>query len=111
MRFGGKVDHGVDGLAAHRLLGRDGVADVCLDEHDPVLDVGQVGSVAGVGEDVVDDDMVLGVLLDPVAGEVRPDETGTSRDEKAHRAAIVVPPRDRLLVPFSRDGGARHHPP
>ena len=67
------------------------VADVALDEDDPVLDVGQVGSVAGIGEHVVGDDMVLGVLFDPVAGEVRPDETGTSRHEKAHKCGHVSP--------------------
>ena len=91
MRLGGEVDDRVDLLAPQRLLGGLRVADVALDEDDPVLDVGQVGSVAGVGEDVVDDDMVLGVLFDPVAGEVRPDETGTSRDEKAHSGGHISP--------------------
>ena len=85
MGLGGEVDNGVDLLAPQRLFGRGRVADVPLDEDDPVLDVGQVGTVAGIGEHVVDDDMVLGVLFDPVAGEIRPDETGTSRHEKAHR--------------------------
>ena len=76
----------LDCLAPQGLLRRDGVADVRLDEGDPVLDVGQVGSVAGIGEHVVDDDMVIGVLLHPITGEIRPDETGTSRDKKAHGA-------------------------
>ena len=78
-------------FAPQRLLGRRRIADVPLDEHDLVFDVGQVGSVAGIGEHVVDDDMVLGVLLHPVTGEIRPDETGTSRDEKAHTAADGSP--------------------
>ena len=91
VRFGGEVDDGVDPLAPQGLFGRYRVADVPLDEDDPVLDVGQAGSVAGVGEDVVDDHMVLGVLFDPVTGEVRPDETGTSRDEKAHNAGDISP--------------------
>ena len=84
VRLGGEVDDRVDLLATEGLFGRVGVADIPPDEDDPVLDVGQVGSVAGVGEDVIDDHMVLGMLLHPVAGEVGPDETGTSRDEKAH---------------------------
>ena len=67
------------------------VADVALDEDDPVLDVGQVGPVAGVGEHVVGDDMVVGVLLDPVADEVRPDEAGTPGHEKAHSGPMLAP--------------------
>ena len=78
-------------FAPQGLLGGRRIADVPLDEHDLVFDVGQVGSVAGVGEHVVDDDMVLGVLLHPVTGEIRPDETGTSRDEKAHKGDDVSP--------------------
>ena len=35
--------------------------------------------------------MVLGVLFDPVADEVRPDEAGSSRYEKAHKVESVVP--------------------
>ena len=91
VRLGGEMDDRVDPLAPQRLLGGGRVADVALDEDDPVLDVGQAGSVAGIGEDVVDDDMVLGVLFDPVSGEVRPDETGTSRHEKAHSAGNISP--------------------
>ena len=99
VRLGGEVDDRVDPLAPQGLLGGRGVTDVSLDEDDPVLDVGQAGSVAGVGEDVVHDHMVLGVLFHPVAGEVRPDETGTSRDEKAHSGRDISP------------GPAHHHCP
>ena len=101
VRLGGEVDDRVDVLTTQRLLGHRLVADVALDEDDPVLDVGQAGSVAGVGEDVVDDDMVLWVLFDPVSGEVRPDETGTSRDEKAHSAGNVSPGPEHPPWPWS----------
>ena len=115
VRLGGEVDDRVDRLAPQRLLGGRRVADVALDEDDPVLDVGQVGSVAGVGEHVVDDDVVLGVPFDPVAGEVRPDETGTSRDEKAHRAghASCPPPGEAPAGSGAAqvdDVAGRHHP-
>ena len=71
VRLGGEVDDRVD-LLAPRAFSAARVADVALDEDDPVLDVGQVGSVAGIGEHVVDDDMVLGVLLDPVSAKFDP---------------------------------------
>ena len=64
-----------------RLLGRLEIADVPLDEDDAVLDVGQVGAVPGIGQHVEGHHLVLGVLLDPVADEVRPDEAGTSGHE------------------------------
>ena len=97
--------------SAQRLLGhRVEVADVPLDEDDPVLDVGQVGSVAGVGEHVVDDDVVVGVLFDPVADEVRPDETGTSGHEKAHRAAMLAQARVAPCpVAAGPEAAAWHH--
>ena len=60
------------------------VADVALDEGDPVLDVVQVRPVAGVGEHVEGHHGVVGVALDPVADEVRTDESGTAGHEKSH---------------------------
>ena len=60
------------------------VADVALDEGDPVLDVGQVGPVAGVGQHVEGHHRVLGVVLDPVPDEVRADEAGAAGDEQSH---------------------------
>ena len=51
--LGGEVDDRVDGVLAQRGQGELAVADVAVDEGDPVLDVGQVGPVPGVGEGVV----------------------------------------------------------
>ena len=62
------------------------VADVALDEHDPVLDRREVRPVARVGQEVVDDDVVVRVVLEPVVDEVRADEAGAAGDEKSHRA-------------------------
>ena len=67
--------------SARVLADRLEIADVALDEGDPVLDVGQVGAVAGVGEHVEGDHVVVGVLLDPVADEVGADEAGTAGHE------------------------------
>ena len=70
VRLGRKVDDGVDLVGPQRLLGQRTVANVAVHEDDPVLDIGQVGSVAGIGEHVVRNDVVLGMLFDPVADEV-----------------------------------------
>ena len=66
--LGGEVDHRVDGVLAQPGRGKLAVANVTLDEDDAVLDVGQVGPVSGVGEGVVGDDAVAGVVLRPSSG-------------------------------------------
>ena len=48
------------------------------------LDVVEVGAVAGVGEQVERDDVVVRMALEPVADEVRADEPGAAGDEQAH---------------------------
>ena len=53
------------------------------DEDDPVVDVGEALAVARVGEQVVGDDVVVRVPLEPVADEVRADESGRAGDEDA----------------------------
>ena len=67
-----------------RLGGCLEVADVALDEGAPVRHVVEVGQVAGVGEHVVGDDGVVGVLVHPVAHEVGADEPGAAGHEEVH---------------------------
>src|SRR5665213_364017 len=82
--LGGEVNDDVDVVLGQR--GRHGleVADVPLYEGDPVLDVGQVGPVAGIGEDVVGHHDIVRVAVDPVADEVRADEPGAAGHEESH---------------------------
>ena len=86
VRLGGEVDDHPDLLAPHRALRKLAVADVSLDERDPVLDRGQIGTVARVREQVVDDHVVVRIPLEPVVDEVRADEARAARDEESHRA-------------------------
>ena len=90
MRLGREVHDDVDPLARKRLLRELDVADVALDEDDPVLDVDEARAVAGVRQQVVGDDVVVRVLLEPVVDEVRADEAGPAGDEKTHRAKATA---------------------
>ena len=103
--LGREMDDGVDLLVTQRLLGQGAVTDVTLDEDDGIFDVGQIRSVAGVGEHVIGDDVVLRMLFDPVADEVRPDETGSSRHEKAHKGESVA-----AIFRLLGDGSTRGRP-
>ncbi len=100
--LGRKVDDGVDLLVTQRLLGQGTITDITAHEDDRIFDIGQIRSVAGIGEHVIGDDMVLGMPFDPVADEVRPDEAGTSRHEKAHTGESVAP-----IFPFLGEGPGR----
>ena len=81
VRLGGEVDDDV-GLVAGQGGRHDlQIADVTLDELDPVLHVGQVGPVSGVGEHVEGQHVVVGVVGDPVTDEVGSDEAGATGDE------------------------------
>ena len=66
MAFGGKVDDAVDIVLLHQRQDGVEIADVGLDERIVgfVLDVLQVGKVAGVGQLVEVDDMIIGILVD-----------------------------------------------
>ncbi len=86
MRLGREVDDDVDRVVAQSRLGQRAIADVAFDEVDPLLDRGQALPVAGVREQVVDDDMVVGMPFEPVVDEVRADEAGAAGDEESHRA-------------------------
>ena len=85
VRLGREVHDDFDPLVAERALGV-AVADVALHEHDPVVDRGEVRPVAGIREQVEDDDVVVRVPLEPVVHEVRADEAGPAGDEQPHDA-------------------------
>jgi len=68
VRLGGEVDDGVDLFGTERLLRTQAIADVALHEHDPIFDVGQIRSVAGIGEDVVGDDVIFRDAAPPSSG-------------------------------------------
>ncbi|MNY39799.1 hypothetical protein D3C86_1745020 [compost metagenome] len=80
MGLGGEVHDGV-GLGRERVdEGR--VADVAVDEAEAGvgLKILEARQVAGVGQRVEDDDLVLGMLVQDVAREVGADETGAAGD-------------------------------
>ena len=85
VRLGSEVDDRVELLLAQHALGELAVADVSFDEDDPVVHVLEACSVARVGEQVEDDDVIVRVPLEPVADEVRADEPGAAGDEDPHR--------------------------
>src|SRR5206468_10742269 len=73
-----------------RLFGEVAIADVPMDEDDPVLDACQVGAVAGVRQEVVDDDVIVRIPLAPVVDEVGADEPGSTGDEQPHEAGRLA---------------------
>ena len=90
MRLGGEVHDDVDLLVFEGLGHRVQVPDVAFDKGDPVLQVGQVGPVAGIGEHVVGDHPVVGMPIGPETDEIRPDEAGTAGDQKTHDRASLL---------------------
>ena len=86
VRLGSEVDHDLRAALAQRRLGELAIADVALDERDPILDHGQALPVTRIGEEVVDDELVSGVTREPVVDEVGADEAGSAGDEETHGA-------------------------
>ena len=82
MALGCQVDDAIHLLLLHQLVERLEVADVHLHEFvvGLVLHVLEVGEVAGVGELVEVDDVVVGVLVDKEADHVRADEACAAGD-------------------------------
>ena len=66
------------------------VADVPVDELDPVLHVGEAAAVAGIRQEVEDDDAVVGMAFEPVVDEVRADEAGAAGDDEEHGASLAA---------------------
>src|SRR5581483_8449641 len=81
VRLGGEVDDDLDLLLGEQPLAQLEVADVALDEAnvEPV----EVAPVAGVREQVEDDDAIAGLPLEVAPDEVRADEAGGAGDEEA----------------------------
>jgi hypothetical protein len=118
-----EVDHDVDLPILERGSGELGIGDVAVYEDKPILQIGEALAVPCIGEQVVRDDLVLGMALDPVAHEVRADEPRSARDEEAHRHSLdadeeglqpltpVGQARDvRMLTPQHGIGRARRRP-
>ena len=83
MTFGGEVDDAVDVLLFEQTTHGGVVADVEAGEFivRRVFHVGEVGQVAGVGEDVEADDVVVGIFANKTAYDVVADETGAAGDD------------------------------
>ena len=90
-----------------RRLGELAVADVALHERDPILDGRQALAISGVREQVVDDELVVRVALEPVVDEVGADEPGSAGDEEAHprKASRDPSPRGRHEARRASAGG------
>ena len=92
VRLGREVDHGVG--ARHAASHRARVRDVALDPAIPAAavahDIGKVGRVTRVGEQVEIDDADLAVGGKHMPDEIRADESQAARDEQTHQATFVL---------------------
>jgi hypothetical protein len=91
VRLRGEVDDGVELLLREQPLGEVEVADVAVDEAD--VEPVEVPLVAGVREEVEDDDAVVRLPLEPVTDEGGADEAGGAGDEQPASFAIRSAPR------------------
>ena len=88
MGFRREVDDAIDLLVLHQLVDAVEVADVHPDELVVgfVLDILQIGQVAGVGQLVQVDDSVIGVFVHEEANNMAADEAGAAGDDEgSHR--------------------------
>ena len=81
--LGGKVDDAIDMLLFHEVEYALEVADVHLDKAvvRRILNVPQVGKVAGIGEFVYIDDSVFGVFVDEEAHDMAANEARSAGDD------------------------------
>jgi hypothetical protein len=86
--LGGEVHDRI--VTFHRIADGGAVADVTLDERKPwiVLEIAQTREVAGVGQCVVDGDMVV-TVGEHVARIVGSDEPGGAGDEQSHQVPFT----------------------
>ena len=75
-----KVDHAVDRVLLENPADFLEIADVCLDENivRRILDILQIGQVAGIGQFVKVDNPVLGIFVDKKSYDMAADEAGTA---------------------------------
>ena len=80
--LGGQMDDAVDLLVLHQLIEGVEVTDVHPDELVIrfVLNVLQIGQIAGIGELVEIDDIILGILVHKEANNMASDESGAAGD-------------------------------
>ncbi len=83
MALGGEVDDAVDVLFLHQLVDAIEITDVHLDELivGLVLDVLEVGEVAGIGQLVEVDDLVFRVFVDEKSNDMAADEACATSDD------------------------------
>src|SRR5256885_10608886 len=83
MRFCGEMHNGVDRLTLQNRAYAITVADIALHEGEVLVfrDRLQTREVAGVGQHVVPDDYVAGMMLDPPLNEVAADKARSARDQ------------------------------
>ncbi len=110
MRLGGEVDHHVDGRVPQEPLDERKVPDVPFDQFDRRLDLVHRGPVAGVGQGVQDDQLVVRVAGGPVADEVGADEPGAAGDEEPHVTQGSGPAPDSG-PPFASSGPSSNSTP
>jgi hypothetical protein len=89
VRLGGEVDDRVDALLGEEPLGGVKVADVA--DREPDAELVEVARIAGVGELVECDDVVVRMALEPPADEIRADEPGAAGDEDRSGHVRIVP--------------------
>lgn len=85
VRLSSKVDDGVDLVRPQRRAHRARVADVAFHKGKArvALQIAQVVWVACIGQFVIDDNVIVGILLEHVVGKVRADETGPARHQQS----------------------------
>ena len=83
VRLGGEVDDDVDLLLREQPLGSSR-SPMSPSTSRSASTSARVRAVAGVRQEVEDDDVVVRMPLEPVADEVRADEAGSAGDEEAH---------------------------
>lgn len=88
----GQVDDAIDIVLLHDGAHAVEVADIGLHEGVVrlVLDILQVGEVAGVGERIEIDDAILGVLVDEEADDVGADEAGTTCNQDVFHLRFLI---------------------
>ena len=99
MGLGGEVHHHV--VRSDQLIDQLGVADIALDQREPVLGKSiERAAVARVGEEVEHGDRVVGVVED-MTDEVRADKSRPAGDqESAACSPVYIVPIVRGLCPY-----------